>query len=146
MTLEIPMPGTTGAGAIGTDASTHVAWMFELGVRDGCDAELRALMSDMVEATKRDELGALEYEWYVSDDGRRVHLFEIYADVDATMAHLATFGERYMRRFFGILIPERMTLYGDPGERVRAALARLAPAIMTHAAGFRREAVATAPR
>jgi quinol monooxygenase YgiN len=137
---------STDAAALATQSSNHVAWMFELGVREGRDADFRALMAEMVESTKRDEPGTLEYEWYVSDDGRRVHLFEIYADVDATMAHLATFGERYMRRFFGILIPERMTLYGDPGERVRAALARLAPAIMTHAAGFRREAVATAPR
>lgn len=123
------MPNTT---------DTHVAWMFELVVREGRDADLRALMREMVESTKRDEQGALEYEWYVSEDGRRLHLFEIYADVDATMAHLATFGEKYMRRFFDILTPERMTLYGDPGERVRGALGQLAPAVMTHAAGFRR--------
>lgn len=132
------MPNTAAPATVDAEPSNHVAWMFELVVRDGRDADFRALMTEMVESTKGEESGTLEYEWYVSDDGRRLHLFEIYADADATMAHLATFGQRYMRRFFDILAPERMTLYGDPGERVRGALAQLAPAVLTHAAGFRR--------
>lgn len=118
--------------------SRHVAWMFELAVREGRDADFRALMGEMVEATQRNEPGTLDYEWYVSDDGRRLHLFERYADADAAMTHLGTFGERYMARFFDVLAPERMTLYGAPDERVRGALAQLAPVVMQQAAGFRR--------
>ena len=116
----------------------HVAWMFELAVREGREAELRSLMAEMTEATERDEPGTLDYEWYVTDDGRRLHLFERYADASAVMTHLATFGERYMDRFFGVLAPERMTVYGAPDDRVRGALAQLAPQVMTRAAGFSR--------
>ena len=116
----------------------HVAWMFELAVREGRDAEFRALMAEMAEATERGEPGTLDYEWYVTDDGRLLHLFERYADADSAMTHLTTFGERYMRRFFDVLDPVRITLYGAPDERVRGALAQLTPQVMARIAGFSR--------
>ena len=116
----------------------HIAWMFELAVKEGREAELRALMAEMSEATERNEPGTLDYEWYLTDDGRRLHLFERYADGGAVMTHLATFGERYVGRFFDVLVPERMTLYGDPDDRVRGALAQLAPQVMPRVAGFSR--------
>lgn len=126
--------------SVGTTAidSRQVAWMFELAVKAGRDADFRALMAEMAEATDRNEPGTLDYEWYVSDDGRRLHLFERYANADAAMTHLGTFGERYMARFFDVLTPERMTVYGAPDDRVRGALAQLAPEVMRRAAGFRR--------
>ena len=124
-----------GATAIG---SRHVAWIFELAVKSGRERDFRALMAEMAEATERNEPGTLDYEWYVSDDGRRLHLFERYADADAAMTHLGTFGERYMARFFDVLAPERMTLYGAPDDRVRSATAQLAPEVMSRAAGFSR--------
>jgi hypothetical protein len=92
----------------------------------------------MSEATERDEPGTLDYEWYLTDDGRRLQLFERYADADVAMTHLATFGDRYMRRFFAVLAPERMTVYGAPDDRVRAGLAQLVPQVMARAAGFSR--------
>ncbi|HEX5074162.1 MAG TPA: antibiotic biosynthesis monooxygenase [Gemmatimonadaceae bacterium] len=128
-------PQTHDAAA---SSSRHVSWMFELAVREGRDAEFRALMAEMAAATERGEPGALDYEWYVTDDGRRLHLFERYADAGAAMTHLATFGERYMRRFFDVLAPERITVYGAPDDRVRGALAQLAPQVMARAAGFSR--------
>jgi quinol monooxygenase YgiN len=112
--------------------------MFELAVQKGREAELRALMAEMSEATERDEPGTLDYEWYLTDDGRRLQLFERYADADVAMTHLATFGDRYMRRFFAVLAPERMTVYGAPDDRVRAGLAQLVPQVMARAAGFSR--------
>jgi len=130
-----PVPTAT---AVPSATGQHVAWMFELTVRDGREADLRALSAEMAEATQRNEPGTLDYEWYVSDDGRRLHLFERYADADAAMAHIATFGERYMARFFDVLAPERLTLYGAPDERVRGAFAQLAPVVMSQATGFRR--------
>ena len=119
-------------------SNRHVAWMFELAVREGRDDDFRALMNEMAQATQNDEPGTLDYERFVTDDGRRLHLFERYADASGAMIHLATFGERYMRRFFDVLAPERVTLYGAPDEGVRGALAQLTPQIMTRAAGFSR--------
>ena len=117
---------------------THVAWMFELAIRDGMDADFRALMGEMAEATERNESQTLEYEWFVSDDGRRLHLWERYANEAAALAHLRNFDQRFARRFFTILRPERITLYGASVEGVRAAMGDLRPPVMVRAAGFSR--------
>jgi quinol monooxygenase YgiN len=92
--------------------SQHVSWMFELTIKAGRESDLRALAAEMSEATRHNEPGTLDYEWYISDDGRHLHLFERYADADAAMVHTHTFGERYMARFFDVLTPTRLTLYG----------------------------------
>ena len=117
---------------------THVSWMFELTVRDGREAELRALMAEMVQATMENEPGTLEYEWHLDDAGRRVHLWERYVDNAAAMTHTRTFGKRFAARFFEYMHPERITLYGPAGEDLRAAMAELRPPVMTHVAGFTR--------
>jgi quinol monooxygenase YgiN len=138
-TSGIPMTSTvTTTQSTAAASDRQVAWLFELVVQAGKESDFRALMAEMAEATDRNEPGTLDYEWYVSDDGRRVHVFERYADADAAMTHLGTFGARYMTRFFGVLAPERMTLYGAPDERVRSALAKLTPHVMARAAGFSR--------
>ena len=126
-----------------TNASTsagsqHVSWLFELTINEGRDADFRALAAEMAAATERNEPGTLDYEWYVTDDGRHLHLFERYADADAAMIHLQTFGAQYMARFFDVLTPTRMTLFGAVDERVRAGMAELAPLVVSRAAGFSR--------
>ena len=121
---------------------SHVAWIFELIVNDGHDAALGTLMTEMVDATRADEPGTLDYEWYLSEDGRRLHIYERYADAAATLAHLGNFRERYLTRFFTALTPERMVLYGAPDAAVRSALAQLAPPVMPQVGGFTRHAPA----
>ena len=124
-------------------SDTHVAWMFELLPRDGRDTDLDALMAEMVGATERNEPGTLDYEWFLSEDRRRVHLFERYVNSQAAMTHLVTFNERFMKRFFDILKPERMVVYGAPDEAVRDALSKLGPTVMPLAEGFSRRAAPT---
>lgn len=126
---------TTNTSAPGGE---HVSWMFELTIKEGRESDLRALAAEMAEATARNEAGTLDYEWYVSDSGRDLHLFERYASADAAMVHTRTFGKVYAARFFDVLTPVRMTLYGAVDERVRAAMKDLAPQVITRAAGFSR--------
>lgn len=112
--------------------------MFELTIKDGAEADLRALAAEMSAATERNEPGTLDYEWYVSDDGRHLYLWERYADADAAMLHTATFGERYAKRFFDVLTPTRMVLLGAVDDRLRAAMAQLSPIVVSRADGFSR--------
>ncbi len=121
----------------------HVAWILELSVKEGRQAALRALMAEMVDSTRAGEPGALDYEWYLSEDGGRLHIYERYASADAALAHMATFRDRYMARFYDALTPERMVLYGAPDPDLRGALAQLGPAVMPQAAGFTRRGVLT---
>ncbi|MEK6689213.1 MAG: antibiotic biosynthesis monooxygenase, partial [Gemmatimonadota bacterium] len=69
--------------------SGPVSWMLTLKVNEGKLDEFRALMDEMVTAT-REESGTLMYQWFLSDDGA-CHLHERYADDAATMVHLGAF-------------------------------------------------------
>lgn len=115
-----------------------VSWMLEMQVQAGREGDLAALMAEMAAATERNEPGTLAYEWSLSADGRVCHLWERYADSAAAMVHARTFGERFAARFFAILTPVRLVLYGSPDETVRDALRAFNPVFMRRAAGFTR--------
>ncbi len=46
--------------------------------------------------------------------------------------------EKFAVRFFGVLTPTRLVLYGSPSESVREALTPFNPVPMERAAGFTR--------
>lgn len=132
------MASNNDSASTTTPGGEHVSWMFILTIKEGRESDLRALAAEMSDATARNEIGTLDYEWYVSDNGRDLHLFERYVNADAAMIHTRTFGERYAARFFDVLTPVRMTLYGAVDDRVRSAMKELAPEVITRAAGFSR--------
>lgn len=116
----------------------QVYWSLELEVREGQGEGVEPLMDEMV-ATVRDAApGTLAYKWHRSPDGGSCHLFERFADSDATLAHLALFQERFAPRFFGLFRPVRLTVYGNPSPAVREALAGLRPAYLDIVGGFTR--------
>jgi quinol monooxygenase YgiN len=73
----------------------HVSWVNELPIKDGALDTFKELMEEMVSGT-RAEPGTLAYEWYISRDGGTVHVFEIYADSEAVVAHHIS--ERFMMK------------------------------------------------
>ncbi len=116
--------------------SDAVSWVLELAVKDGQLDAFKALAQEMAEATQANEPGASHYEWFVSEDGKVVHIYERYVDSAATMIHLQTFGEKFAERFLACVNPTRFTVYGDPSAEVRAAMAGLGPVHMTQFNGF----------
>jgi quinol monooxygenase YgiN len=118
--------------------SDTVSWMLELSVAPGREKELRALMEEMVGATRAGEPGTLSYEWSTSEDGRVCHIYERYADSAAVLAHLKTFDEQFMSRFNELLAPVRMVIYGSPSAPIREAMADTNPTYMKPVGGFTR--------
>ncbi|WP_169570036.1 putative quinol monooxygenase [Sneathiella limimaris] len=118
--------------------SDHVYWIIEADVVDGKLEELKALMQEMSEATQADEPGALNYEWSLSADETECHIFERYSNCETTMIHMGNFGSKFAKRFMSVLKPKRTTLYGNPDEKVKKAMAPLGAVLMTSAAGFSR--------
>jgi quinol monooxygenase YgiN len=116
----------------------EVYWMLELEIQPGRDKDFRALMAEMVSATKSNEPGALAYEWSTSADGRMCHILERYADSAAVMTHMATFGQKFAGRFFEVFKPKRFEIHGEPDAAVRAAFAANNPAYFEPAGGFTR--------
>lgn len=117
--------------------SDAISWVLAVSIKDGKDDEFRALMDEMVAST-RDEPGAQIYEWFVSADGKQVHIYERYADNEATMAHSMNFGKNFGQRFFGCVDPVGMWVYGDVSDDVRAALAAAGPEFLGSLGGFAR--------
>ena len=118
--------------------SDAVSWVIELDVKDGQLDAFKALAEEMSEATQANEPGASHYEWFVSEDGKAVHIYERYVDSAATMVHLQTFGEKFAERFLACVDPARIMVYGDPSAEVRAALAGFGASHMTQFTGFAR--------
>lgn len=118
--------------------SDQVSWMLELELQAGRADALRNLMTEMINATKANEAGTLDYEWSTSADGKQCHIFERYVDSAATLTHLGTFGERFAGRFLEILKPVRFVVYGSPSAAVRDALAAFNPVYMQTLGGFSR--------
>jgi quinol monooxygenase YgiN len=92
----------------------------------------------MVEATQRNEVGALNHEWAISDDRQVCHIYERFQDSAALMSHLQWFGPNFSERFTKILKPTRVVVYGTPSQELKEAIAGLNPVYMEPLGGFRR--------
>lgn len=118
--------------------SSHIYWVLETVIREGKLDELKALMREMVDATKANEPGTLNYEWTISEDGARCTLFERYADSAAAMKHAAAFMKNFAGRFVGCLDVKKMTVHGNPSAELRQALGAQGAFFMQPFGGFSR--------
>ena len=116
----------------------EIYWVLELAINPGRFEDLKTLMADMVEATQRNEVGALNYEWAISDDRQVCHVYERYRDSAATLTHLESFGANFAVRFTEVVKPTRLVVYGTPRAQVKEALTGLSPVYMAPFGGFRR--------
>jgi len=117
--------------------SEEVSWSLELAVKPGQIDVVRALILEMVESTQN-EPGALMYEWSISDDESTIHSYDRYADSDAVLEHLSTFGEKFAERFLAAVDPTRVVVYGSPTDQAREALDGFGALYMKPLAGFMR--------
>jgi quinol monooxygenase YgiN len=115
----------------------QVSWVFKVAVRPGKLDELRTLMEEMVEST-RAKPGALVYEWFVSDDGGVVLLYERYADSAAALTHSEAFRAKFAARFLDLVDPTRFTVLGTPSDEAKAALSRPGRVFLDSFGGFAR--------
>jgi len=115
-----------------------VSWTIDLDIHPDRRSEFQSLMTEMIAGTKDNEPGALDYQWYITEDGLRGQIYERYRNSEAVMEHLGNFGEKYADRFMEIMTPTRFVIYGKPSEAVRNALASFTPLYLMAAAGFSR--------
>ena len=118
--------------------SDIIEWVLEMRIQDGQTDNVQPLISEMVDATQRDEPGALHYEYFLSEDGRTCTVLERYADNAAVMVHLTNFGAKFADRFLTIIAPERFAVFGPADAQVREALAGFGATHHAFAAGFHR--------
>ena len=109
-----------------------------MSVREGRLNDTKQLVSEMVEATRRDEAGALTYEYFLSEDSASCHIYERYADSAAVMQHLGNFGATFAERFMECFEPTSFSVYGSVSDEVRAALDGFGAAYLNTLDGFSR--------
>jgi quinol monooxygenase YgiN len=100
---------------------TEVSWHVELAVKPGQFENFQALTNEMIEST-RDELGVLNYERFVSDDGKFIHVYERYTDSAAAVTHLQKFRKSFSERFVTMVVRNKFTVFGSPSSELRALL------------------------
>src|SRR5260370_2347381 len=83
----------------------EVYLVIELAINLGRFEDLKTLMADMVEATQKNEVGTLNYEWAISDDHQVCHAYERYRDSAAFRTHLESFGANFPFRPMEALTP-----------------------------------------
>jgi len=115
-----------------------VSWVLQMSVRDGRLDDAKALVSEMVEATRQNEPGTLAYEYFLSDDGSACHSYERYSDSDAALTHLGTFGEKFAERFMRCFEPTSLFVYGAASEGLRSAVDGFGARYLSELAGFSR--------
>jgi quinol monooxygenase YgiN len=118
--------------------SENVYWRLSLAVNPGRFEDLKNLMTQMVEATQRNEAGALNYEWAVSEDRQVCDIYERYQDSAAVMRHLEWFSANCAARFMEMVKPTQFVVYGTPRQQVKDALAAFSPVYMAPFGGFSR--------
>jgi quinol monooxygenase YgiN len=92
-------------------------------IPSGNIAEFERLATRAMEIT-RDEAGALQYDWFLNDDGTQCVVREAYQDSDAVLAHVVGLGE-----VFGQLLEVgggcTFEVCGDPSPELVEATAGL---------------------
>jgi quinol monooxygenase YgiN len=116
--------------------STAISWLFEAAVKpDGLD-EYRALASEITADNEAAELGQVIFEWFLDD--HEIHIYERYSDADAAVTHVGRFVANYAERFLSLCTPTRMSVYGEPTDELKAAIAGFNPRYYGPVAGHAR--------
>ena len=113
----------------------NIYWVIELAVTPGRFEDLKTLAAELLEAN-RNKVGFLTQEVAISDDRQVCHIYERFQDSAAITAHMESFGPKFAKRFFEILKPTRIVIYGAPSAEVRNALAEFNPVYMAPLGGF----------
>ena len=117
--------------------SDVVSWVVEFSIKPGQLDTFKALVEELVQST-RNEPNTLAYEWFLDEDNSSCHVYERYADSVATMAHLATFGEKFAERVLKLVDLGAFTVYGSPNDEVKGVLSGFGATFRSQINGFAR--------
>lgn len=117
--------------------SHMISWSLQMSVRDGRLDDAKALVSELVEAT-RSEPGTLTFEFFLSADATACHVYERYADSDAALVHVGNFAANFVDRFLACFEFTSFSVYGPASDELRGALGSFGAAFLGALDGFSR--------
>jgi quinol monooxygenase YgiN len=116
-------------------SSQVVGWIISLKINPGREADFKAHSAKLVEST-RQELGALNYEWSLNDEGLGL-IYERYADSDAARTHSQRNAE-LVKQLWTMATTQSLTLYGSPDEEVQTRMGARGAVYLKPLGGFGR--------
>jgi len=116
--------------------NAEVSWVFEVNVHPESLAEFATMVIEVSAADQQAEPGSLELGCFIN--GLNVHFYEKFQDSAAAAFHLQRFVDNYAARLFSLCTPVSVTVYGNPSEEVRAALAGFSPQYLSTLGGYTR--------
>lgn len=117
---------------------TWVAWIIEAECDPANHQAIADLAAEMSHHFHSNESRTTHFEWSTSADHAKVVLHERYADSEAALSHIASFGERFAERFMALVAPKRVLVSGYPSATLQDTLAGMSPEMLTTFAGFSR--------
>jgi hypothetical protein len=114
--------------------SPEIAWVFEVAVNPDSLEEFTALVGRVTEEDQAAEPDSLNLECFI--DGHDAHFYERVKDSASAMFHVQRLVENYAGPLFSLCTPAGATVYGEPSEELRAALAGFSPRYLAPMAGY----------
>ena len=99
----------------------NIYWTIVATIKDGQLEKLKSAIEPMVDAT-RTEKGALSYDFWLSDDLKKVYVFECYQNSDAVLAHMENVGG-LLGAFFECVDLEPLVILGDCSQALKETFA-----------------------
>lgn len=101
--------------------TSPIILVVESAVTPGKLDELRSLTAEVAAHCAATEAGLLTYDWFISDDGTKIRVFEQYADSDAIRFHAGNYAS-FLPSLAECRTVERMTVLGEPDAELRSML------------------------
>ena len=113
----------------------NIQWTVQVSIKEGQLEAAKALAAEMTTATKQEE-GALQFEWFFSEDGSICHILEEYRDSDAAIVHMHNFLDNFVQKFLECFDPTGIYVYGSASDGLKEVMSPFGPAHLTFDAGF----------
>ena len=138
--LLLRISGTAAEDIPGSSSTPEeVSWVFKAAIRKGEVENLKKLVREISEASKKAEPNTRSYHWYISEDGLHGEVHEHYRNSAAALEHLSTFNTKYADRIMTMIEPESMTVFGYPSSALKREIAGANPVFMQTVTGFSRK-------
>jgi quinol monooxygenase YgiN len=89
-----------------------------LKVRDGQLEAFKRQAAEMMRQTREKDTGTLAYDWFLSNDGTKCEVREVYVDADALVDHAFHVREARDVMFEEFAYDHKMSFYGESSPRL----------------------------
>ena len=87
-------------------------------IREGKLDGFKQQMAEIIRQTKEKDSGTLQYDWFLSSDGKEVEIREVYESSEALVEHKHNLRQALGKLFEEFAYDHAVVLYGDPSPKL----------------------------